>query len=80
MNFHYRMKNEFLVQFFSAIGYRLGKRYYIQTNFNTKPTRMGVPSGKGFWFFDLKKYEEKFIDIKDLQATKFLSGEIEEIE
>jgi hypothetical protein len=41
---------------------------------------MGVPSGKGFWFFDLKKYEEKFIDIKDLQATKFLSGEIEEIE
>ena len=67
-------------RFFSAIGYRLGERYYIQTNFNTKPTRMGVPCGKGFWFFDLKKYEEKFIDIKDLQAAKFLSGEIEKIQ
>lgn len=41
---------------------------------------MSVTCGKAFWFFDLKKYEEKFIDIKDLQATKFLSGEIEEIQ
>lgn len=65
---------------FSAIGYRLGERYYIQTNFNTKPTRMGVPCGKGFWFFDLKKYQEKFMNIKDIQAAKFLSGEIEEIQ
>lgn len=41
---------------------------------------MGVPCGKGFWFFDLKKYQERFMDIKDLQAAKFLSGGIEEIQ
>lgn len=63
-----------------ATGYRLGERYFLETNFNTKPGRTGVACGRGFWFFDLKKYQEKFIDIKDIQAAKFLSGEIEEIQ
>ncbi len=63
-----------------ATGYRLGERYFLETNFNTKPGRTGVACGKRFWFFDLKKYQEKLNEIKDLQASKFLSGEIEELQ
>ena len=63
----------------SATGYRLGEKFFLETKFNTKPGRMGVPCGKSFWFIDLRKYQEKFHDIKDNQATMFLSGEIDEI-
>jgi hypothetical protein len=63
----------------SAVGYRLGERFYIQTKFDTKPQRMGKPNGRGFWLMDEKKYSNKIDDIINVQFEKFLSGETEEI-
>lgn len=65
---------------FSAIGYRLGTRYFLETKFNTKPGRTGVPCGRSFWFLDIKKYQEKLQKVKSIQAIEFLSGEAEEIQ
>lgn len=64
----------------SAIGYRLGTRYFLETKFNTKPGRTGVPCGRGFWFLDIKKYQEKLQNVRSIQAIEFLSGESEEIQ
>lgn len=64
----------------SATGYRLGTRYYLETKFNTKPGRTGVPTGRNFWFLDIKKYQQKMQDIKTIQAVEFLSGRSEEIQ
>jgi len=63
----------------SATGYRLGEKFFLETKFNTKPGRTGIPCGRSFWFLDAKKYQEKLQDIKDVQFDKFLSGEIEEL-
>lgn len=63
----------------SATGYRLGTRYYLETKFNTKPERTGVPCGRGIWFLDIKKYKEKMKNIKSVQVEEFLSGISEEI-
>lgn len=60
-------------------GYRLGEKFFIETKFNTKPTRMGMINGRSFWFVDLKKYQEKIQDIKDTQTDNFLMGKLEEI-
>jgi len=64
----------------SAIGYRLGTRYFLETKFNTKPGRTGVPCGRSFWFLDIKKYQEKLQNVRSIQAIEFLSGESEEIQ
>jgi len=64
----------------SAAGYRLGESYYLETKFDTKPRRTGVPCGRGFWFRDKNQYQDKLRDVKDIQAQKFMSGEIEGIE
>jgi hypothetical protein len=64
----------------SAVGHRLGTRYFLETKFNTKPGRTGVPSGRSFWFLDIKKYQEKLQNVKSIQAIEFLSGESEEIQ
>ncbi|EPM4162336.1 hypothetical protein ACTJ5I_003358 [Yersinia enterocolitica] len=64
----------------SARGYRLGERFFLETLFNTKPSRTGVPNRRCFWFLDSKKYQGKLQDVKDIQSDKFLSGDIEEIQ
>jgi hypothetical protein len=63
----------------SATGYRVGERYYLDTKFNTKPGQTGKTCGRGFWFFDIQKYREKFEDVRRNQAKSFLAGETEEI-
>ncbi|CCK80758.1 hypothetical protein [Desulfobacula toluolica] len=63
----------------SATGYRLGEKFFLETKFNTKPGRTGIPCGRGFWFLDAQKYQEKLKSIKDVQFDKFLTGEIEEL-
>lgn len=63
----------------SATGYRLGEKYFLETKFNTKPSRMGVPCGRSFWFLDENKYQEKLQDIRDIQFSKFLQAELEEL-
>ncbi|MEM5531001.1 hypothetical protein [Pseudoalteromonas arctica] len=63
----------------SATGYRLGEKYFLETKFNTKPSRSGTPCGRSFWFLDEKKYQEKLQNIKDIQLDQFLSGDIEEL-
>jgi len=60
-------------------GYRLGERYFLETKFNTKPGRTGMPCGRSFWFLDNKKYLEKIQDIQQNQILRFLSAEVEEI-
>lgn len=62
-----------------ATGYRLGERYFLETKFNTKPIRMNIASGRSFWFLDEKKYKEKLIELRDIQFSKFLRAEIEEL-
>ncbi len=64
----------------SVTGYRLGEKFFLETKFNTKPGRTGTPCGRSFWFIDLKKYQEKLQNVKDVQSDKFLSGEAEEIQ
>ena len=64
----------------SATGYRLGEKYYLETKFDTKPRRTGTPCGRSIWFFNKKQYQDKFRDVKDIQASKFLAGVIEGIE
>lgn len=64
----------------SATGYRIGVRYYLKTTFNTKPGRTGVPCGKDFWFHNKKQYQDKFKNVKVIQAPKFLACEIEGVE
>lgn len=63
----------------SATGYRLGEKYFLETKFNTKPSRAGIPCGRSFWFLDAKKYQEKLQNIKDIQFEQFLSGNAEEL-
>lgn len=63
----------------NILGYRLGNKYFLQTSFNTKIQRTGVPCGRSFWFYDFKKYQDKLNDIKSIQLDEFLSGSIEEI-
>jgi hypothetical protein len=64
----------------SAIGYRLGTRYFMETKFNTKPGRSGVPCGRAFWFLSIRKYKEKMESVKSVQSIEFLSGESEQIQ
>lgn len=63
----------------SATGYRLGEKFFLETKFNTKLGRTDIHCGRGFWFLDAKKYQEKLQNIKDVQFDKFLSGETEEL-
>lgn len=63
----------------SVMGHRLSEKYYLKTTFNTKPGRMGVPSGRNFWFIDLNSYKNKLRDIEEKQISEFLSGNCEEI-
>jgi hypothetical protein len=60
-------------------GHRLGERFFLETNFNTKPSRTGITCGRSFWFVDNKKYLEKLQDIQRNQIPRFLSAEVEEI-
>lgn len=60
-------------------GHRLGERYFLETKFNTKPGRTSVACGRGFWFFDIKKYQEKLQQVRSVQIDKFLAAEAEEI-
>ncbi|MDO9265831.1 MAG: hypothetical protein Q7U00_01995 [Sulfurimonas sp.] len=61
-------------------GYRLGKKYFIETKFDTKVKRTGMINGRSFWFVDAKKYLEKLQNIQDTQIVKFLASETESIE
>lgn len=61
-------------------GCRLGKRYFIETKFDTKVKRTGMINGRSFWFVDAKKYLEKLQNIQDTQIIKFLASETESIE
>ena len=63
----------------SATGYRIGVQYYLETTFKTKAHRPG-PRGRSFWFHNKKEYQDKFKNVKDSQAPKFLEGEIEGVE
>lgn len=63
----------------NVTGYRVGEKFFLDTKFNTKPSRTGNISGKGFWFLGLNQYQEKLHDVTEHQSGKFLSGETEEI-
>jgi len=63
-----------------ATGYRVGQKYFLETKFNTKPSRSGKPCGRSFWFLEFSKYEEKLREVTEIQADQFLAGEIEEIQ
>ena len=63
----------------AVAGFRLAEKYFLETKFNTKPERMGVPCGRSFWFMDKKSYEHKLHEIEDKQIPEFLSGNVEEI-
>lgn len=62
-----------------AIGHRLGKKYFIETQFKGQGTGSGQISGRGFWFMDKGKYQIKWANIKEQQMPAFLSGQINEI-
>jgi hypothetical protein len=64
----------------SATGYRLGEKYYLETNFDTNPHRTVGPCGRGFWLHNKRQYLDKFRDVKDIQAPNFLAGVIEGVE
>lgn len=67
-------------RFVAVKGYRLGRKYFIETKFDTKVKRTGVIIGRSFWFVDAKKYLEKLQNIQDTQIVKFLASETESIE
>ncbi|WP_237711861.1 hypothetical protein, partial [Rhodanobacter sp. 115] len=62
-----------------AVGYRLGDRYFIQTEFKGQGAGSGQITGRGFWFMDKDKYKLKLADITKRQMPAFLSREINEI-
>ncbi|MFP1888881.1 hypothetical protein ACLEE6_03100 [Lonsdalea quercina] len=64
----------------SAKGYRLGEKFFLETSFNTKPSRTGCPCGRGFWFLGFKEYQGKLQNVTCIQSDKFLSGDTEEIQ
>ncbi|MDD5175715.1 MAG: hypothetical protein PHQ05_04745 [Sterolibacterium sp.] len=63
----------------SAIGYRLGEKFYLETKFNTIPGRPGVAWGRSFWLPDLQTYHDKYKDVEQNQCVRFLAAKIDEI-
>lgn len=62
----------------SITGFRLGEKYYLETKFKITSKKTG-PSGRSFWFRDMKSYREKYEDVKEKQIPQFLAAEVEEI-
>lgn len=73
----FESKNEFRIC--NVTGHRLGEKYYLETKFNTIPSRTGVACGHGFWLKDVQAYNEKYKDIKENQCAQFLTSDINEI-
>jgi hypothetical protein len=63
----------------SVKGFRLGDKFFLQTNFNGIRPWTGKISGRGFWFQDVKAYEEKFADVTVIQVPRFLAAEVDEL-
>lgn len=64
----------------NVIGYRLGESYFVEVKFNNKLRLSGGINGKGFWFSNLRMYQEKLDEIIKIQAEGYLFGEREEIQ
>lgn len=63
----------------SAVGYRLGEKYFLETKYNNKLRISGGTCGRGFWFSDLREYQEKLRNVTEIQAKSYLAGEQDEI-
>lgn len=75
----FESQNESSSRICSAVGYRLGEKYYLEVKFNTIPSRTGVACCRSFSQMDMQTYSKKYKDIKQDQHVRFLAAEIDEI-
>ncbi len=59
----------------SATGYRIGEKYYLSTQFDTKPRGTSKPFVNNILLFSEQSYRERLQDVKCNQARLFLYGE-----
>ena len=61
----------------SLQGYKAGVNYFLSTQFRRTPQPSGVPCGKNYRFSTEREYRDKVKHIKDIEFSRFLSGEID---